>query len=245
MTDVTASTKKLKVLFALIGSLGDCLPFLALAKALSNPQGGFHQWDVVVSAHPEFEDLVATKHGFTFAPISQSMVRMLKDTPEGLALRNVGMFNAVAVAKNFFTPLLRTWYVSTTTRTHIHMFFVIGRAEDVKAAHDLHKPDLVVLATFPAMCCLGSIGSTPYRIVCCLLVTLVAQRGHRSHHPHRARVPHERVCAADDERWLHHVAALPQHHVLEPGHGRSGEHDACNEPPPTHHHPLKGSLLFQ
>ena len=31
-------------------------------------------------------------------------------------------------------------------------------------AHAAWKPDLVLLATFPAMCCLGSIGDTPYMI---------------------------------------------------------------------------------
>ena len=96
-----------KVLLVLVGSLGDVLPFLALGEALRRGPVG---WNVTVAAHPEFEARIQTDHpAFGFAKINKSIVRELRDTPAGEAMRTAGVFTAFSASRTFFTPLLHSW----------------------------------------------------------------------------------------------------------------------------------------
>ncbi|RUP50952.1 hypothetical protein BC936DRAFT_136949 [Jimgerdemannia flammicorona] len=121
------------ILFVLIGSLGDTLPFLALAEGLRvrHPD----KYNIVFAAHEEHRPIV-TEHGFGegFSPIEPSIVSAVKDTPEGKALPTAGMLNGLTAAKAFFGKLFVQWH------------------KGIISACLEHHPDLALLATFPAYC---------------------------------------------------------------------------------------------
>ena len=105
-----------RLLLVTCGSLGDVLPYLALAHALRLPSpgggaagGSGVRWSVTVVAHPEFETRIREEQQLDFAPLRRSIQRELRDTPEGEAMRNAGVFTAFSASKAFFSPLLHSW----------------------------------------------------------------------------------------------------------------------------------------
>lgn len=98
----------INVLFILIGSLGDTLPFLALAETLRLRFPD--KYNIAFAAHEEHRELIAA-HGFAagFTAIEPSIALAVKGTPEGKALSTAGMLNSLGAAKAFFGKLFVQW----------------------------------------------------------------------------------------------------------------------------------------
>ncbi|ORX99667.1 UDP-Glycosyltransferase/glycogen phosphorylase [Basidiobolus meristosporus CBS 931.73] len=126
------------LLFALIGSLGDTLPFLAIAEHLTTTtsQDDQQRYSIIIMAHPEHEPLISS-YGFQFAPIHESLLVALTKLTEEKGKQSP--WNQMVDLKAVFGNVFKQWHT------------------DILKACDQYEPDLVVLATFPAMCGLHAV----------------------------------------------------------------------------------------
>ncbi|KAK9762532.1 hypothetical protein K7432_011645 [Basidiobolus ranarum] len=121
------------LLFALIGSLGDTLPFLAIAEYLTSQdvKDQQQQYEIIIMGHLEHEPLISS-YGFQFAPIHGSLLTAMSNLTEKEGKQSG--WNQMTSLKVVFGNTFKQWH------------------SDILAACNKYQPDLVVLATFPAMC---------------------------------------------------------------------------------------------